>query len=213
MQTCKHLSRYRNVPPLDTFITEFVPVQEEVCEENFWKACKITFKEQAYNYTLETCTTPLVKRCEEQQGQQQQQYQQQQETYGAPAQEEPETVCKIWFESECNTTFSEVGRKAGDFVERSPLARIADPGRERGEAADVVRQNSTADLCAGELPRGARRARVPRNRAGIDGEKAGGGVRPAAHETVPPGHQPGAAPRGAGRLQGDTQGSLPPAAR
>ncbi len=37
----------------DTFITEFRPQQEEVCEENFWKACRITFKEKAYNYTLE----------------------------------------------------------------------------------------------------------------------------------------------------------------
>lgn len=86
----------------DTYITEFVPVQEEVCEENFWKACKITFKEQAYNYTLETCTTPLVKKCDEQTGQRRQQ-----ESYGAPP-PEPETVCKIWFESECNTTFSQV---------------------------------------------------------------------------------------------------------
>ena len=83
-----------------------MPVQEEVCEENFWKACKITFKEQAYNYTLETCTTPLVKRCDEQNGQQRQQA-----SYGAPSRE-PETVCKIWFESECNTTFSQVGSSA-----------------------------------------------------------------------------------------------------
>jgi hypothetical protein len=37
----------------DTFITEFIPQQEELCEENFWKSCKITFKEEAYNYTLE----------------------------------------------------------------------------------------------------------------------------------------------------------------
>ena len=86
-----------------------MPVQEEVCEENFWKACKITFKEQAYNYTLETCTTPLVKKCDEQSGQASYG---QQASYGAPSRE-PETVCKIWFESECNTTFSQVGRSAG----------------------------------------------------------------------------------------------------
>ena len=192
-----------------------MPVQEEVCEENFWKACKITFKEQAYNYTLETCTTPLVKKCDEQAGQQRQQ-----ESYGAPARE-PETVCKIWFESECNTTFSQVGK-----AERGPVRYpceiiaaqphpipISVPDRGRGEAAHVVQQNPAADMRAGKLPHGAGRAGVPRNRAGVDGEEAGGGVRPAAHETVPPGHQPGAAPRGAGRLQGDTQGSLPPAAR
>ena len=28
----------------DTYVTEFRPNQEQVCEENFWKACKITFK-------------------------------------------------------------------------------------------------------------------------------------------------------------------------
>ena len=65
---------------------------------------------------------------------------------------------------------------------------------------------------AGKLPHGARRARVPRNRAAFDGEETGGGVRPAAHEAVPPGDQPGAAPGAAGRLQGDTQRGLPPQA-
>lgn len=92
-------------------------MQEEVCEENFWKACKITFKEQAYNYTLETCTTPLVKQCDEQPRQQRQQ-----ESYGAPARK-PETVCKIWFESECNTTFSQVGKPRTSMI----LVKISIP--------------------------------------------------------------------------------------
>jgi len=79
----------------DTFMTEFKPIQERICEENFWKACKITFKEVGYNYTLQTCMTPLVKKCEEPSY----------AGYGAPPPKEPKTVCKTWFESQCNTTY------------------------------------------------------------------------------------------------------------
>ena len=96
---------------------------------------------------------------------------------------------------------------------RSTREPISVPDRRGGEAAHVVQQDPAADLRAGELPHGAGRARVPRDRAGVDGEEAGGGVRPAAHQAVPPGDQPGAAPRGAGRLQGHPQGGLPPQAR
>lgn len=81
----------------DTYMTEFKPIQERICEENFWKACKITFKEVGYNYTLETCMTPLVKKCEEPKY----------DGYGAPPPKKPKTVCKTWFESQCNTTYVE----------------------------------------------------------------------------------------------------------
>lgn len=37
----------------ETYVTEFKPQQEQLCEENFWKACKITFKETNFNYTLQ----------------------------------------------------------------------------------------------------------------------------------------------------------------
>ncbi len=36
----------------ETYVTEFRPNQERQCEENFWKACKISFKERSFNYTL-----------------------------------------------------------------------------------------------------------------------------------------------------------------
>ena len=74
-------------------MTEFRPVQEQKCEESFWKSCKITFRETAYNYTIESCVTPLVKKCDagpEPRG-------------GAPV------VCRTWQESECNTTYLENG--------------------------------------------------------------------------------------------------------
>merc|ERR1711935_376513 len=80
----------------ETYVTEFRPNQEQVCEEHFWKACKITFKEQAYNYTLESCMKPLIKKCEE-------------PSYGKPSYgppKEPKMVCKTWFESVCNTTYA-----------------------------------------------------------------------------------------------------------
>ncbi len=49
----------------ETYVTEFRPNQERECEENFWKACKISFRERSFNYTLRTCMTPLVKKCDE----------------------------------------------------------------------------------------------------------------------------------------------------
>ena len=35
-----------------TYVTQFKPSMEEVCEENFEKQCSITFKQQAYNETV-----------------------------------------------------------------------------------------------------------------------------------------------------------------
>ena len=46
-----------------TYVTQFTPAQEEVCEENFEKICSITFKQQAYNETVEKCYTPVEKVC------------------------------------------------------------------------------------------------------------------------------------------------------
>ena len=45
----------------DTYITEFLPSQEQKCEETFWKSCKIDFKEVPFNYSLKQCHTPLIK--------------------------------------------------------------------------------------------------------------------------------------------------------
>ena len=84
----------------ETYVTEFRPNEERQCEENFWKACKISFRERPYNYTLQTCMTPLVKVCDEpHQGQSQY-------GYGAPR-PRGNMVCKTWYESTCNTTYTE----------------------------------------------------------------------------------------------------------
>ena len=46
-----------------TYVTQFKPTQEEVCEENFEKKCSISFAMRAQNETVEKCYTPLVKVC------------------------------------------------------------------------------------------------------------------------------------------------------
>jgi hypothetical protein len=43
----------------------------------------------------------------------------------------------------------------------------------------------------------------------VDGGQAGGGVRPPANEAVPARHEPGAAPGGQDRVQGDPEGGVP----
>lgn len=46
-----------------TYVTQFTPAQEEVCDENFEKTCQITFKQQAVNETVKKCYKPLEKVC------------------------------------------------------------------------------------------------------------------------------------------------------
>ena len=48
-----------------TYVTEFFPVQEEICEENFEKNCQITFKKMAVTETVKKCYRPLIKTCGE----------------------------------------------------------------------------------------------------------------------------------------------------
>lgn len=46
-----------------TYVTEFTPAQEEICEENFEKKCQITFKQMAVTETVTKCYRPLMKTC------------------------------------------------------------------------------------------------------------------------------------------------------
>ena len=46
-----------------TYVAQFKPSQEEVCDENFEKSCQITFKQQAYNETVRKCCRPTSKVC------------------------------------------------------------------------------------------------------------------------------------------------------
>merc|ERR1719213_1603641 len=75
-----------------TYVTQFKPSQEEVCEENFEKTCSITFKQQAYNETVKKCYKPIEKVCNGQ---------------GAE-------VCQTVYESSCSTKYVE--KQPGKFV-------------------------------------------------------------------------------------------------
>jgi hypothetical protein len=75
-----------------TYVTQFSPAQEEVCEENFEKTCQITFKQQALNETVQKCYKPLEKVCNGQ---------------------GPEE-CRTVYESSCTTRYIE--KQPGKFV-------------------------------------------------------------------------------------------------
>merc|ERR1711945_59101 len=75
-----------------TYVTQFQPSQEEVCEENFEKTCSITFKQQAFNETVKKCYRPLEKVCNGQ---------------------GPEE-CRTVYESSCTTKYVE--KQPGKFV-------------------------------------------------------------------------------------------------
>merc|ERR1712012_615141 len=75
-----------------TYVTQFKPAQEEVCEENFEKQCSITFKQKAVNETLKKCYKPLEKVCNGQ---------------------GPEE-CRTVYESSCTTRYVE--KQPGKFV-------------------------------------------------------------------------------------------------
>jgi len=75
-----------------TYVTQFKPSQEEVCEENFEKTCQITFKQQAFNETVRKCYKPVEKVCNGQ---------------------GPEE-CRTVYESSCTTKYIE--KQPGKFV-------------------------------------------------------------------------------------------------
>jgi len=75
-----------------TYVTQFSPSQEEVCEENFEKQCSITFKQQAYNETVKKCYKPIEKVCNGQ----------------------GEEECRTVYESSCTTKYIE--KQPGKFV-------------------------------------------------------------------------------------------------
>merc|ERR1711970_454944 len=75
-----------------TYVTQFKPSQEEVCEETFEKSCSITFKQQAFEDKVNKCYTPVEKVCNGQ---------------------GPEE-CRTVYESSCTTKYVE--KQPGKFV-------------------------------------------------------------------------------------------------
>merc|ERR1712061_430568 len=83
-----------------TYVTQFTPSQEEVCEENFEKSCSITFKQQAFNETVRKCYRPTAKVCNGQ----------------------GENICKTVYESACTTKYVE--KQPGKFVGDTKCAKL-----------------------------------------------------------------------------------------
>jgi len=75
-----------------TYVTQFKPSQEEVCEETFEKSCSITFKQQAFEDKVNKCYRPVEKECNGQ----------------------GEEVCQTVYESSCTTKYVE--KQPGKFV-------------------------------------------------------------------------------------------------
>merc|ERR1711936_1339204 len=75
-----------------TYVTQFTPAQEQVCEENFEKSCQITFKQQDFNETIRKCYKPIEKVCNGQ----------------------GKEICQTVYESSCSTKYVE--KQPGKFV-------------------------------------------------------------------------------------------------
>ncbi len=75
-----------------TYVTQFNPASEEVCEENFEKTCQITFKQEAVQEEVRKCYRPMTKVCNGQ---------------------GPEE-CRTVYESSCTTRYIE--KQPGRFV-------------------------------------------------------------------------------------------------
>ena len=68
-----------------TYITQYIPTQEEICEDSFHKTCQITFRQTASTEVVRSCLTPVSKVCEG---------------------EGPE-VCRTVYETSCMTSYVE----------------------------------------------------------------------------------------------------------
>ena len=109
-----------------TYVTQFKPSVEEICEETFQKQCQITFKKQAFNETVEHCYRPIEKVCNGQ---------------------GPEE-CRTVYESSCTTKYVE--KQPGKFVgdtgcEKLPV-EICGAGCTYEEGAEECHDKVTASI-------------------------------------------------------------------
>ena len=83
-----------------TYITQFTPSQEEVCQENYEKSCQISFNKAAVNETVRSCYRPVVRVCNGQ------------------GQEE----CRTVYQSSCTTKYVE--KQPGKFVGETACEKL-----------------------------------------------------------------------------------------
>jgi len=82
-----------------TFITDYVPTQEEKCETSFQKNCQITYKPTTFEENVEICDEPLKKICND-------------KIVG-------EVVCQTHYETTCETRHKEVSlSRVSELVEK-----------------------------------------------------------------------------------------------
>ena len=124
-----------------TYTTQFLPTQEEVCDETYEKRCTITYKQVAQNDSLLHCYNPLVRSCSQP--------------------ESGEEKCGEFYETGCTTRYVE--KSPGKFVQdtacqRFPVTRCADtscrmvPGPQEchekvGGRLQLVLSSQTSCLC------------------------------------------------------------------
>merc|ERR1712106_1229474 len=112
-----------------TYKTQFVPIQEEVCDENFVKHCTITYRKVAINETFLHCYNPLVRDC------------------SAP--ETGEETCRQYYESSCTTRYVEKapGKFVGDTsCEKLPINLCGDMSCRMVPGAEECHNKTTASV-------------------------------------------------------------------
>jgi len=103
-----------------TYVTEFTPAQEEICEENFEKKCQITFKQMAVSETVKKCYRPLMKTCGNEATPSRLRFKRQLPGYGDGETDSGrladgvEEQCKTFYETACTTKYVE--KQPGKFV-------------------------------------------------------------------------------------------------
>merc|ERR1711892_1274154 len=112
-----------------TYKTQFVPIQEEVCDENFVKHCTISYRKVAINETFLHCYNPLVRDC------------------SAP--ETGEETCRQYYESSCTTRYVEKapGKFVGDTsCEKLPINLCGDMSCRMVPGAEECHNKTTASV-------------------------------------------------------------------
>jgi len=71
-----------------TFMTDYVPTQEQKCHTSYNKRCRISYKPSVSTEKIEVCRDSLEKQCSN-------------DTVG-------ETVCRVVYQTQCNTRYNEM---------------------------------------------------------------------------------------------------------
>ena len=110
-----------------TYVTQFKPSREEVCEESFDKKCSISFIQQARNETVEKCYRPLVKVCGETETEETNSIadtrrKRRLRRFKKNAKFGSRKTCQTYYETSCTTRYLE--KTPGKFVEDTACEKL-----------------------------------------------------------------------------------------